>query len=235
MRADYNDTLMMVHGDVQERAFYRCRSITQLRFNNSVRVVGYYSFFENVNLETVYFEDHGVECIQGLAFAGCNMLEDVVLPDSLTEIGEGAFRDCIRLQSIVLPGCLETLGRDCFLGTRIQSVSIPSSVRVMAAAFDPRLKELRCSGRTLALCGDVQTETMVCPATATTLSGDQWDFTLTVPSDPEIAFDPVAQLKTQCHIDGSIQLVTALGELKDHRSAMLRGEIDPKQLTILYV
>ena len=235
MSVEYDDTLMLVHRNVQERAFYKCRSITQLRFNSSVRVVGYYSFFENVNLETVYFAPHGTESIEGWAFAGCNMLEDVELPHSLTKIGENAFYECIRLQSIRLPGCLTMLGQDCFLGTRIQVATIPPSVRKMATAFDPRLKQLRCTGKTLALTSTVKCETVVCPAKVTAMSGDQWHFMLTIPIDPATEFNPVHQLKTQNRITDSIDIVSELGVLQDHRDAILQGKIDPEKLALIYV
>lgn len=50
-----------------------------------------------------------VMAIGDWAFAWCNTLAQVQLPDSLTTIGEGAFAGCSGLASITLPAGLTTI------------------------------------------------------------------------------------------------------------------------------
>lgn len=54
-----------------------------------------------------------VTTIDDSAFQGCTMAE-VVLPDSVTTIGEYAFADCQNLRTITLPATLRTVGAAAF-------------------------------------------------------------------------------------------------------------------------
>lgn len=49
-------------------------------------------------------------------FAG-NLVEEVVLPDTLTEIGASAFYNCKKLKRLTLGSSLETVGSDAFMNT----------------------------------------------------------------------------------------------------------------------
>ena len=48
------------------------------------------------------------------AFADCETLESVVLPDGITTIGNYAFRFCHNLKSVNLPEGIKTLGAQTF-------------------------------------------------------------------------------------------------------------------------
>ena len=43
------------------------------------------------------------------AFAGCDKLESVIIPDEILEIGEGAFAGCTSLKSLTLPQSVESI------------------------------------------------------------------------------------------------------------------------------
>jgi hypothetical protein len=48
------------------------------------------------------------------AFAYCEFLKEVILPPSVTEIGAGAFAHCKSLKKISLPESVRTIGKDAF-------------------------------------------------------------------------------------------------------------------------
>ena len=48
------------------------------------------------------------------AFAGCDSLTSVTIPDSVTSIGHGAFRGCNSLTSIVIPDGVTRIGNNAF-------------------------------------------------------------------------------------------------------------------------
>ena len=48
------------------------------------------------------------------AFSGCRSLTDIVIPDSVTRIGDGAFRGCKSLADIVIPNSVTSIGDNAF-------------------------------------------------------------------------------------------------------------------------
>lgn len=78
------------------------------------------------------------------AFASCDNLTSVSIPESATEIKLGAFGDCSKLESIIIPKSVSVIGQAAFSNcTNLSSVTIPKSViSIGACAF------MRCSSLT---------------------------------------------------------------------------------------
>ncbi len=63
------------------------------------------------------------------AFRGCNQLREVTLPEKVSEIGEEAFESCSQLEEITLPDGLQIVRRDTFFQcASLRKVVIPDSV-----------------------------------------------------------------------------------------------------------
>ncbi|MBQ4198506.1 MAG: leucine-rich repeat protein [Kiritimatiellae bacterium] len=58
----------------------------------------------------------GVATIPEYAFNGCDNLTGVTIPDSVTSIGEGAFGGCDNLASVTIPDSVTSIGKDAFEG-----------------------------------------------------------------------------------------------------------------------
>ncbi len=79
------------------------------------------------SLETLDLSDIDNESIPDGAFEGMENLRSVVLPPSVSEIGEGAFKDCENLETITLPG-VTAIGEGAFEGCdNLTSIIIPSA------------------------------------------------------------------------------------------------------------
>ena len=70
------------------------------------------------------------------AFSGRTDLQEIVIPEGVTIIGEEAFRDCTNLRKIVLPSSITEIGCDVFLGcTSLHKIVIPESVTSIGSSF----------------------------------------------------------------------------------------------------
>ncbi len=66
--------------------------------------------------------------IESEAFYDCSSLENLVLPEGLTSIGESAFASCSSITQIDLPSTLTSIGESAFSNSYLTSITIPSSV-----------------------------------------------------------------------------------------------------------
>ena len=74
------------------------------------------------------YEDH--------SFLLCTSLSEIILPSSVTSIGDVAFAGCTGLTSITIPDGVTSIGEYAFAGcTGLTSVSIPDSVTSIDCAF----------------------------------------------------------------------------------------------------
>ena len=70
----------------------------------------------------------GVQALVG-SFEGCASLEEVVLPDSLSSIGDYAFSDCSSLTSVTIGDGVTIIGKAAFsYCISLESITIPDSV-----------------------------------------------------------------------------------------------------------
>ena len=56
------------------------------------------------------------------AFSGNNYIQYIVIPDTVSSIGDGAFQGCDRLKEVILPDSVDTLGNYTFRGCKSLSV-----------------------------------------------------------------------------------------------------------------
>ncbi|MBE5730325.1 MAG: leucine-rich repeat domain-containing protein [Clostridiales bacterium] len=63
------------------------------------------------------------------AFADCDSIESITIPDSVTSIGYGAFSSCDSIESITIPDSVTTIGESAFNSCdSLTDITIPNSV-----------------------------------------------------------------------------------------------------------
>ena len=81
--------------------------------------------------------------INASAFAGCTNLSSIVIPDSITDIGNSAFADCTNLSSIVVPDSVTEIGDSAFSGcTNLSSITLSDSITSIGKHMFAKCKAL---------------------------------------------------------------------------------------------
>ena len=91
---------------------------------------GIYIIPEIVNFEG---ENYTVTAIAEGAFAHSKITE-VLIPNSITQIGAEAFLECDKLVNVTLPLYISEIPRECFLGTALVNIAIPEGVKRLGYA-----------------------------------------------------------------------------------------------------
>ena len=83
-----------------------------------------------VSLEGYFFDSITIpNGVTSIKLKGCTSLTSVVIPNSVTSIGESAFEDCTSLTSVVIPNSVTDIGESAFKGcTSLTSIDLPNSV-----------------------------------------------------------------------------------------------------------
>ena len=146
-------------------AFKDCSNLTSVVIGDSVTSIGDSAFSNCSSLESVYITDltawmnikfsssyanplsngaklylngslvtdlvipDSVTSIGDYAFEGCDSLTSVMIPDSVTSIGDYAFEGCDSLTSVMIPDSVTSIGSSAFYNcSSLTSVVIPDSV-----------------------------------------------------------------------------------------------------------
>lgn len=121
---------------IEDYAFYGITTLTSIDIPGSVTSIGYYSFAECNNLNTVNL-NYGLTHIESKAFINCANLKSIRVPDSVIYIGSSAFSGCSALKSAKLSNNLDTISSELFYNcSQLETVIIPNSVtRIGQYAF----------------------------------------------------------------------------------------------------
>ena len=80
-------------------------------------------------LSGAYSVKEGTRIICDNAFSWCRSLSDIVIPDSVSSIGNGAFNSCSSLSNIVIPDSVTSIGGAAFFScSSLSNIVIPDSV-----------------------------------------------------------------------------------------------------------
>ena len=134
---------------IENNAFCGCTSLTSITIPENVTSIGEYAFYGCTSLTNINIPD-GVTSIRYRAFDNtiwlkkyegdfvivgdqilCRYQEnqkDVVIPDSVTSIGSGAFHGCESLTSVTIPDSVISIEYGSFYGCKnLTSILIPDS------------------------------------------------------------------------------------------------------------
>ncbi len=94
----------------------------------------------------------GTRSIGPKAFLGCDQLESIALPRSVTTIETRAFEECASLRTINLPPTLQLIESRAFLNcVSLASIVLPNGITIEDGAFDccTGLRAIYCNGENM--------------------------------------------------------------------------------------
>ena len=121
---------------IGDRAFWDCYSMSSddilydgITSTEGVKYVKYYDAFNNCNFITDIIIPNSVTSIGEHAFRNCNSLINIHIPNSVISIGDSAFSGCESLTSINIPNSIKTIGVNTFEHCNsLTNIQIPNSL-----------------------------------------------------------------------------------------------------------
>ena len=124
-------------------AFYYCSGLTSVTIGNSVTSIGSGAFCDCSGLKKVIVKDIAAWC--GIKFDDSSSnpllyaqhiysdedteITNLIIPNSVTSIGDGAFHRCSGLTSVTIPNSVTSIGSGAFYYcSGLTSINIPNSV-----------------------------------------------------------------------------------------------------------
>ena len=125
-----NEPSFIMDTDTYGFEFPNC--VTGITLPNGMTIIrgvgGRSPFYGYPNLRTIVIPE-SVTSIGESAFEGCKGLTSVTIPDSVTSIGDNAFNICTGLTSITIPSSVTSIGENTFNSCNgLTSITIPNSV-----------------------------------------------------------------------------------------------------------
>lgn len=118
------------------------KDIVSYQAIHGTRIIGKEAFKDSA-IEEVVLPDTIITIEDG-AFSGCKSLQSINLPQSIRRIESDAFRDCESLKEIWLPRCIDGININTFSGCHsLERVYIPSGVEFIGLGAFTDCKSLR--------------------------------------------------------------------------------------------
>ena len=145
--ADWDTLVNTYHLDIEYDYHYTndtSDTMSYLNFNDNHASMYYVlnnNDFDNITKIVI---PTSITKIGEASFAGCEKIKNIVIPNSVTTIGNSAFRGCSGLTNIIIPSSVTTLNSHIFHGcSRLTSIILSSQISTIASsAFED------CSGLT---------------------------------------------------------------------------------------
>ena len=134
---------------IGDSMFYNCNGLTSVTILDSVASVGYNAFYGCTGLTSVYYTGDVADwCNISFSDSFSNplhyshnlyidnaLVENLVIPDSVTSIRQYAFYGCTGLTSAVIPDSVTSIGSNAFYGcTNLKTVIKLSDLDIVAGA-----------------------------------------------------------------------------------------------------
>ena len=126
---------------MEDNVFWGCESLKELTLPKGIPlnaiasysyIGGWGSTFRESYIEKIILED-GAQYVPTDLCYGADHIRTVVIPDTVTEIGESAFQ-CAAITEITLPDSVKKIGRKAFKNSGITEITLPEGLEEMGSS-----------------------------------------------------------------------------------------------------
>lgn len=114
---------------IEPYVFAECDSLSDISLSDETEKIGYSSFYGS-GIENIKIPDKITE-IPESAFENCSSLENIILSDNIKTINKKAFQNCTSLENINFPENLENIEDNAFSETALKEIILPESISVL--------------------------------------------------------------------------------------------------------
>lgn len=113
-----------------------------MTFDNDITTIGNNAFLYD-NITSIIIPE-SITTIGNYAFACCKSLKKITIPNSVNEIGEFAFEQCLGMTSFTIPEGVTTIGSNAFGNNEnLRSITLPSTINSIPEFLFSRCKNLQ--------------------------------------------------------------------------------------------
>lgn len=125
---------------ISDYGFYGC-GLEQVNIPDGVTGLGTNVFQSNKSLKTVKLPGN-IIAIPNYFFSDCSALENVHIPESVTELKSAVFRNCSNLK-IDIPSGISKMGSEVFSGcSSLETMTVPASIKAIPTSLFNNCKSL---------------------------------------------------------------------------------------------
>lgn len=122
------DLSMLDMKELPSEIFRLCSALTKVKLPSQLTSIPWGLFNSCTSLREIDLSDTKITVLNNYVFYKCTSLERVILPKRLTEIMKGTFSDTASLEYIVIPESVTKIGNDAFKGSGLKAIVFNSPV-----------------------------------------------------------------------------------------------------------
>lgn len=122
------DLSMLDMKELPSEIFRLCSALTKVKLPSQLTSIPWGLFNSCTSLREIDLSDTKITVLNNYVFYKCTSLERVILPERLTEIMKGTFSDTASLEYIVIPESVTKIGNDAFKGSGLKAIVFNSPV-----------------------------------------------------------------------------------------------------------